>query len=279
MFPLSYIPGVLILPIIAAVLASVTCGVVGTLTVTRRDVYLVGAVSHAIFAGLGFSQFAQTVLHWEWFSYNVGAILTAVTVAVIIALLRTTKERQDSSLSAIWSVGMAIGLLFMAFTPGYQTDLLNYMFGTILLVSKHDITTMIIFNAVIIVSVILCWRGILAICCNSETAKLRGVNVLFFEIVLSVLTALAIVLLVRITGIVLLIALLALPTMASCKISKSILPIMLLTALITALSLILGLVVSYFTDLPPAALTVTITAMFTIVIAVIKYVMKKVVSD
>ena len=270
MSAINIIPEILLMPIIAALLASVTCGLVGTLTVVRRDTYVAGTVSHSILAGLGFSQFALTVLRWEWFTPAVGAITATIATAIIIVLFRINNERQDTALSAIWSVGMAIGLLFMAFSPGYQSDLFNYMFGTILLVSKNDIITMIVLNTIILLCIMLCWRGILAVCFNYETAKLRGVNVILFESALSIVTALSIVLLVRIMGVVLAVALLALPAMSACRISKRLFTIMFLTAVITAVSIISGLIISYLTDLPPSALTVTIAAIFVIIASIIK---------
>lgn len=248
------IPDLLILPLVASLLAAVACGSVGTLTLVRRNTYVAGAVSHAVLAGLGLAQYLSVVHGMRGFSPTLGALLAAVAAALFIARMQLGKPNgNDAALSAVWAVGMAIGIAFMNATPGYQNDLMNYLFGSILLVSSDDLITMLALDAVALASLALFWRGILSVCFNSELAALRGLNSRFFETVISLVTAVAIVLLVKIVGIVLVIALLTLPAMAAQRITRSIVPMMLAATCFAFASMAAGIAISWYTDFQPSA--------------------------
>lgn len=248
-----YIPQVMELPLIAAAAASIACGTVGTLTLVRRNTYVAGAVSHSVLAGLGLAQFLAIAQGLDWFSPTLGALLAALSAALFIAYMQAGKTAiNDAALSTVWTVGMAIGIAFMNATPGYQNDLMNYMFGSILLVSADDIITMFSLDAAIITALTIFWRGILSVCFNSELAEARGVNTKLFETVISLATALAIVLLVRVVGIVLVIALLTLPSIAARQFTRHIIPMMGLSTIIAFLSMAAGLAISWRLDCQPS---------------------------
>ena len=134
---------VLALPLLASLLAALACGAIGTLCVVRHSTYAAGAVSHACFAGLGLAHWCAAVLGLDWFSPTLGALLAAVGAALFLALAPAARgARGDGALSAVWAVGMAIGLAFLSATPGYQGDLLGYLFGSVLFVAPADIAAM-----------------------------------------------------------------------------------------------------------------------------------------
>ncbi len=259
------IPQVMELPLLTAAAASIACGTVGTLTLVRRNTYVAGAVSHSVLAGLGLAQFLAVARGIEWFSPTLGALLAAISAALFIAYMQTGKTAvNDAALSTVWTVGMAVGIAFMNATPGYQNDLMNYMFGSILLVSADDIITMFALDAAIITSIAIFWRGILSVCFNSELAEARGVNTKLFETIISLATALAIVLLVRVVGIVLVIALLTLPSMAARQFTRRIIPMMALSAVIAFLSMAAGLAISWHLDSQPSPPIVISSALIAI---------------
>jgi zinc transport system permease protein len=238
----------------AAVLASIASGIVGSYVVVRRRTYIVGAISHSLLGGMGLSRYLNTVHGMTWLTPLVGATITAVLVAVVIALLTTySKQREDTILSAIWAVGMAVGVSFIAATPGYNEDLMSYLFGNILMVARNDLILMVILNGVIVVVTVLFYDRFLTMSFHEEIARLRGIPVGLYSVILLVLTALTIVLLVQVVGIVMVIALLALPAATASQLVRRLWLVILLAVGLSLIFTLGGLVVSYRPDLPAGA--------------------------
>ena len=255
----------LLYPILASVLVAIVCGVMGPLTLLRHNTYAAGAISHACFAGLGAARYCTVVFGLGWLSPMAGALLVAIGTALFLASRRNAAVGKtavagssDSALSAVWAVGMAIGLLFLSATPGYQSDLINYLFGSILLVTPDILVAMAILALLIPLAVFLFRRGILSVSFNAEAATLRGEATAFYERVISILTACTVVLLVRTVGIILVIALLTLPPLAARRIAKRLPAILCLSFGFTLLSLFAGLALSWYFDIQPSAPTVLI---------------------
>ena len=250
-------PEVLVQPLLAAVLAAVAAGPVGALALVRRDTYAAAAISHGCFAGLGLARFLAVACGLAWFTPTLGATLAAVAAALFLALSPAARPgRADAALSAVWAVGMAVGLAFLAATPGYAGSLSDYLFGSILFVSRADLWTMLAFDLALLAALALFWRGLLAVAFGPRLAALRGAPARFYETVLSLLTALAVVLLVRAVGVVLVVALLALPALAARPFARRLAPLMALTGLFALLSLAAGLFASWRLDCTPSVPTV-----------------------
>lgn len=248
--------------VIAAVLASVAAGLVGSLVVVRRSTYLAGAVSHSILAGLGLARLLQRRFGFEGLTPMGGAILVAVGVALLSARLTARgKHRADTVLSAIWTGGMALGVSFVAATPGYQDDLMSYLFGSLLLVTGEELAWMAAMDVLILAVLALCYNRFLAIAFNEELARLRGVRTALYEAVYHVLTALTVVLLVRVAGIVLAIALLTLPAAAAGLLTRRLDRMMALAVALGMGVSLLGLAVSYAPGWPPGATIVEIAVL------------------
>lgn len=248
--------------VVAAVLASVAAGLTGSLVVVRRSTYLAGAVSHSILAGLGLARLLQRRFGFDGLTPMMGAVLVAVGVALLTARLTGRgKQRTDTVLSAVWTGGMALGVSFVAATPGYQDDLMSYLFGSILLVSGTDLVWMAAMDVLILGVMAVCYNRFLAIAFNEEMARLRGVNTAVYEVVYHVLTALTVVLLVRVAGIVLAIALLTLPAAAAGLLTRRLDRMMAAAVGIGIGVSLLGLAVSYAPGWPPGATIVEIAVL------------------
>lgn len=240
--------------VLAAVLASVAAGLTGSLVVVRRSTYLAGAVSHSVLAGLGLARLLQRRFGFDGLTPMMGAVLVAAAVAVLLArLTRRGEHRTDTVLSAVWTGGMALGVLFVAATPGYQDDLMSYLFGSILLVSGADLAWMAAMDGLILGVIALCYNRFLAIAFNEELARLRGVNTALYELVYHLLTALTVVLLVRVAGIVLAVALLTLPAAAAGLLTRRLDRMMAVAVGLGIGVSLLGLAVSYGPGWPPGA--------------------------
>jgi zinc transport system permease protein len=247
--------------VLAGALAAVAAGTVGSLVVVRRTTYLAGAISHCVLAGLGLARYLQRVHGWAWFTPTLGAVAAALAAAGVIAWL-TVRQRQrtDTALSIVWAVGMALGVSFLAATPGYQDDLMSYLFGSLLLVSPGELLVMAALDLVLLAVLGLCFNRLLAVAFHAGQARLRGVRVGLYETLFLVLTALTVVLLVKVAGIVLALALLTLPAATAGLWARRLPAMMVLAGVIGLLATVGGLALSYGPDWPPGATIVELSA-------------------
>jgi zinc transport system permease protein len=238
-------------------LASIACGIIGSYVVTRRITYIAGSIAHSVLAGLGAARYCQVVHQCSWFHPLYGAIIAALAAAIIIGMVSLkAKEREDTIIGAVWAIGMAVGILFIFKTPGYNEDLMSYLFGNILMVSADDLWIIASLDILVIIVGLLFYNRFLAVCFDEEFAKLRGVNVEFYYLLLLCLTALTVVLLVTVVGIVMVIALFTLPIAVAGFFSKRLWQLMVLSAIVTVIFTTGGLTLSYGPDLPAGATTI-----------------------
>ncbi|NLN92651.1 MAG: metal ABC transporter permease [Candidatus Hydrogenedens sp.] len=237
--------------VIAALLVSVACGMVGSYVVVRRITYIAAGVAHCVLGGMGAARYLQTVYGWTAFHPTYGAIIAALGAAAVIGWVSLySKEREDSAISAMWSMGMAAGVLFIYITPGYTGDLMGYLFGNILLVTRHHLYFLLGLDILILLLVARWYDEFQAVCFDEEFARTRNINAGFFYILLLGLTALTVVALSMIVGIVLVIALLTLPAALAGRFAGSLMKMMAWASGLCALFCLAGLTFSYKPDLP-----------------------------
>jgi zinc transport system permease protein len=254
--------------VLTGLFASIPFGIIGTYVVVRRISSIAGAISHCVLGGVGLGLYLQKAHNITWFGPSQGAAAVALLAAVILTLVSLhAKQREDSVIGALWAAGMAIGLLFIAKTPGY-IDPMSYLFGNILLITKSDLFFVLALDLVVIGVVITFYNSFLAICFDEEYARLRGIRTHWLYLLLLCLTALTIVLLVRIVGIVMVIALLTLPAAIAGNFAGSIKQMMLLAILLCAIFILSGLGVSYSLDLPSGPVIIVIAATAYLVVIV-----------
>jgi len=235
-------------------LASVACGIVGTYVVVRRITYIAGGIAHCVLGGIGAALYLREVWGWTALEPVYGAVAAALTAAGIIGVVSLrARQREDTVIGALWAVGMAAGVLFLSQTPGYSQDLMSYLFGNILMVTPRDLWLMAGLDAVVIAVGLLAYNPLMAVCFDEEFARVRGIPVAFYYLLLLGLTALTVVLLSMVVGIVMVIALLTLPVAIAGYFARRLWQTMLLA---TALSIVLtaaGLALSYEPNLPSGA--------------------------
>ncbi len=254
--------------ILAGFLVSLSCGIVGTYIVVRRITYIAGGIAHCVLGGMGAARYFQTVHGWTGFHPIHGAVIAAILAAVIIAFVSLrARQREDTVIGAVWSIGMAIGVLFIAKTPGYNEDLMSYLFGNILMVTPQDLRLIGLLDLVVLGAGILFYNQFQAICFDEEFARLRGINVEFYYLLLLCLTALTVVLVITVVGIVMVIALLTLPVAIAGRFSQSLWQMMILSFLFSSLFTITGLALSYQPDLPAGAMIIMVSGMVYLVVA------------
>ena len=239
----------------ACVLSGITCGVIGTYVVCRRMVFLAGGITHASFGGLG-------IAFWMGANPIAGAMIFAVLSALGIEWAGSRgRIREDSAIGIIWSVGMAVGALFMSLRPGYTSgDLSAYLFGSIVTVTDSDVAALAALTAVIIAGALLWLRPVMYTAFDRDFARSRGIPTRVISYRLAALVAVTIVLSLRIMGIVLLISLVTMPVVIVNTLSRSYRTIALAAPLVAVAGNAAGLVASYNFEVPPgAAIIFTLT--------------------
>lgn len=245
--------------LLTGILASVACGIIGTYIVVRRISYIADGIAHTVLGGMGAALYLHKVWHWEGVLPIHGALVSAIIAAVIIGLVSLwAKQREDTVISALWAVGMAVGIVFISRTPGYNEDLMGYLFGNILMVSSNDLWLLGGLDAIIVTIGLLFYNQFLAVCFDQEFARLRGLKVEFFYLLLLGLAALTVVVLATVVGIVMVIALLTLPIGIAALFSSTMWRMMAISTILCAIFTTSGLVLSYGPDYPAGATTIII---------------------
>jgi len=258
------------------VLASLACGVVGSYVVVRRITYIAGGIAHCVLAGLGAALYLQKVYGWEACHPIFGAIAAAVGAAVIIGLVSLkAKQREDTVIGALWATGMAVGIMFMAATPGSNPHMMSFLFGSIINVSRQDLWVIAYLDVAVLIISLVFYKQLMAVCFDEEFARLRGLNVEFYYLMLLILTALTVVLLSMVVGVVLVIALITLPVAVAGVLTKRLWAMMVLSVIFSILFTSGGLAFSYTLDRPSGAMIILLAACFYLIAIILKTAMKK----
>jgi zinc transport system permease protein len=231
----------------AGILTSIICGIIGTLIVVNRLVFLAGGIAHSAYGGIGLAFFLGL-------PYMVGAIGFSFGVAMIMAgVSLKAKERADTIVGVLWAVGMASGILLLDLTPGYNVDLMSYLFGSILSVPRSDLVSMAAISVVIFLLVSYFFRDLLAMSYDEEFAQIRGMPVKRLYYMLIGLVAITVVMVVQVVGLILVIALLTIPPSIAEKYTRSLAKMMLCSCFLGMLFSCGGLWLSYRYDMTSGA--------------------------
>jgi len=241
--------------LIAGLLTSIGCGVMGSYVVVKRIAFIAGSIAHSVLGGMGIALYMGS-------DPLIGALIAAIIAALLIGGIRLYwKQQEDTLIGALWAIGMAIGVIFIAKTPGYQSDLTSYLFGNILLVPHSSLWFMAGLDVVLLAIVWGYHRQLLAVVFDEEHARLRGIPASFFYLLLLVMVALTVVLLIQVVGLILVLALITLPAAMAGHYVNSLHRMMWLATLIGMLMSFIGLAVSYPTDLPTGPVIVLVTGL------------------
>ena len=236
--------------IVACLLASIGCGVIGSYVVVKRISFLTGGIAHSVLGGMGVAYYFSA-------SPITGAIIAALVSSTLIGWVNLRwKENEDVLIAAFWSAGMAIGILFLSRTPGYNVDLMSYLFGNILLITGNDLLMMLFLDLLVLTIVLIYYKHFLVSIFDEEFARLRGINTEFFYILLLCLISITIVVLIQLVGLILVIALLTLPAAIANQYVTSLYKMFLLSVVICMIISITGVAISYGPDLPTGSVIV-----------------------
>lgn len=254
--------------VIAIIFAGIACGIVGTYIVVRKLVFISQGISHAAFGGIGIGYFLK-----------INPVITAIPFGILAALAigiitKKTNVNEDTAIGITLALGMAIGIIFIYITPGYAADLFSYLFGSIITVSMLDIKIMLILDAIIISIFFIFRREILAISFDEEFSRIIGIPTKFLYLLTLCLIALSVVVLIRVVGIILVVALLTIPSAIAKNFTENFYKMSVLSVIIGIVISIFGLLAAVIYNLPPGATIIVVLGIVFILIALANKIVK-----
>jgi zinc transport system permease protein len=237
----------------AGVLVSVACGVIGTFVVVNRIVFISGGIAHAAYGGIGLGYYLKV-------NPVLGAIVFSLAAALGMGTVqRKTRERADTMIGVMWAIGMALGIIFVDLAAGYKADLMSYLFGSILAVPSSDLLIMLALDAVIVALVVLFYKELLAMSFDETFATVENVPVDAIYLVLVCMIALTVVMMMRVVGLIMVIALLTMPAAISGQFVKDMKRMMVLASILGVIFTTTGLWLSYFLNLTSGATIILVS--------------------
>lgn len=228
-------------------LASIACGIIGTYIVSRCLVFISGGITHASFGGLGIG-----------FYFGLNPVFSAMVFSILSAfgiqwLSRKQGVREDSAIAVFWSLGMAVGIVLTFLTPGYAPNLSEYLFGNILTITSTDLLLLVALSTVLVLFFLLNYRAIVSVSFDAQFARTRRINTRFIEYAMMLFIAVTIVLSIRLVGIVLLMSLITVPQMTANLFTVNYSKIIVVSVWISFAGCVLGLLLSYYLNVPSGA--------------------------
>lgn len=240
--------------LIAGLAASVVSGIIGSYVVVKRIGFISGSISHSVLSGIGICLWLERAKGVAWASPLIGALIAGIGSALILGWIHLYyRQREDSAIAALWSIGMAIGVLFISQTPGFNVELTNFLIGNILWVTPSDLQILFALDAAVLIIVLLMHKRFLAICFDEQQARLQGLPVNRLYLLLLILTSISIVLLIQVVGIILVLTMLTIPAAIANLFTKKLSVMMLMAVALSACFCFIGMALAYYMDWPGGA--------------------------
>lgn len=246
--------------LLAGLAASIASGIIGSYVVVKRIVFISGSIAHSVLGGMGLFLWLRRTYDINWLTPLQGALLAALASALLIGWIHLKyRQREDTVIAALWSTGMAVGVIFVSMTPGFNVELMNFLFGNILWVSQGDLLALIALDLIVLGVNAFFHHSFVAICFDEEQATLQGLPVHALYLLLLCLVAISVVLLIQIVGAILVIAMLAIPAAIAGNYCHRLSSMMLIATLLNASFTLIGMASAYALNWPPGA-TIALTA-------------------
>jgi len=259
--------------LMAGVLVSIACGIIGTFVVVNRIVFISGGIAHAAYGGIGLA-------YYLGINPVLGAIVFSVASALGMGIVqRRTRQRADTIIGVMWAIGMAIGIIFVDLSPGYKADLMSYLFGSILAVPSSDLWVMLVLDVAIVVLITLFYKELLAVSFDETFAAVANVPVDAIYLMLLCLTALTAVMMMRVVGLILVIALLTIPAAISGQLVTDMKRMMVLASALGVVFTAAGLWLAYSLNLTSGAAIILVSGAAYVLSVGAKFLVHRVRSD
>lgn len=248
--------------LLAGIVSSITSGIIGSYVVVKRIVFISGSIAHSVLGGMGFFLWLKRTYQWSWLDPLYGALVAAVLSALLIGWIHLKyREREDTVIAAIWSTGMAIGVIFVSLTPGYNVELMNFLFGNILWISQSDLILLSSLTILVVATTLILHQKFQAVCFDETESQLRGISATKYYLILLNLVAISVVILIQIVGAILVIAMLAIPAAIAGHFAKKLSHMMVGAVILGIAFTMVGLAVSFYLNWPAGATIALIAAL------------------
>jgi len=254
----------------AALMASIVTGIIGTIAIEKKLISMSGGIAHASFGGIGFGYLVGFEPIW-------GGLVFAIGSSVLISKIsKNSKMKADTMTGILWSFGMALGILFISLAPGYMPDMTSYLFGDILSVSSGSLIYMALFTVTILVVFIMLFNHLIIYLFDENYAKARGINTKLLEWLVYIMIPIGIMVLIKIVGIILTIALMTIPVSIAKLLCKSIKQVIWVSMLLSAVFSLAGLTIAYYVNIPSGVCIILLsTVVYLILLAVKRRIQKR----
>ncbi|MGD1821713.1 MAG: metal ABC transporter permease [Pleomorphochaeta sp.] len=238
----------------AIILSSIVCGIIGTIIIEKKLILMSSGIAHTAYGGVGLGYLLN-------FNPLIGALLFSLISALSIGKVRKSSFKHSEVIIALfWSVGMALGILFISFMDSYPPDMNSYLFGNILSVNSIDLINMVILTVVVLILLTIFFQDWKIYLFDEEMAKINGLNTSFLEYILLIIIAFSVVILIRVSGIIMLITLVCAPSATAALVSERLNSRMIIAILISLINSLFGLYLSYIFDIASGATIVIFSA-------------------
>ena len=268
----------------AGVLVSIACGVIGTFVVVKRIVFVSGGIAHAAYGGIGLGYYVKFTLLPLLFAGSaiaqdprpgafplIGAIAFSLGAAIVMGVVqRRTRQRADTIIGVLWAIGMAVGIVFVDLSAGYKVDLMSYLFGSILAVEPLELLVMLVLDVVVVAVVGLLFKELVAISFDETFATVESVPVGAIYVVLLCLIALTVVMMMRVVGLIMVIALLTMPAAIAGQFTRNLRRMMLWAVVLGVLFTVVGLWLSFAWNLTSGASIILVAGVTYLISLVIR---------
>ena len=247
--------------VLAGLASSITSGIIGSYVVVKRIVFISGSIAHSVLGGMGFFLWLKRKYQLDWLDPLYGALIAAILSALLIGWIHLKyREREDTVIAAIWSTGMALGVIFISLTPGFNVELMNFLFGNILWISKSDLILLSSLTGIVILITLALHQKFQAVCFDENEAELRGISPTKYYLILLNLVAVSVVILIQIVGAILIIAMLAIPAAIASHFSRKLSEMMVKAVGFGIVFTTVGLAASFYLNWPPGATIALVAA-------------------
>lgn len=256
--------------LLASFLVSICSGIIGSIIVANKNVFIAGGVAHSAFGGVGIALFCG-------FSTTFGAMIFSVLMALFFAYASLyQRQHLDSYMGASWAFGMAIGVILMDLTPGYNHDISSYLFGSLIATDSNDLLIMAGFDLFMIIFVVMYYHNILSLFYDREFCKLRGMNISIWTTLIFILIALGVVISMNVAGLILVLAILSIPAYMASLFTHSLKAMMLYSWVISLLFMYAGFFIAWVYNLSiGACIVILLSVGMFIALAIQKIIRRK----
>ncbi len=247
--------------VLAGLASSITSGIIGSYVVVKRIVFISGSIAHSVLGGMGFFLWLKRKYLLDWLDPLYGALIAAILSALLIGWIHLKyREREDTVIAAIWSTGMALGIIFISLTPGFNVELMNFLFGNILWISNSDLILLSTLTGLVLLVTLALHQKFQAVCFDENEAELRGISPTKYYLILLNLVAVSVVILIQIVGAILIIAMLAIPAAIASHFSRKLSEMMVKAVGFGIVFTMVGLAASFYLNWPPGATIALVAA-------------------